>query len=69
MSINKQLDEKGRCCGRKPLPYKRPPLLFCFRCDAAFDVETGGQIENWAYKKTQDGFMPAYPNQQKQGTK
>lgn len=51
----KQLNFKGRCCGRKPIPYKRPPHLFCPRCDAAFDVATGKQIENWAYRKTDDG--------------
>jgi hypothetical protein len=56
-----KLNEKGQCCGRKPLLYKRPmgeilgPHKFCFRCDRAFDVETGEQIENWAYKKHANG--------------
>lgn len=48
------LDEKGRCCGRKPLAYKRPHHLFCFRCDKAFNPQ-GQQIENWAYKKNESG--------------
>ena len=47
----KQVDEKGRCCGRKPIPYRRPPTLFCPRCDACFDPRTGKQIQNWAYLK------------------
>lgn len=55
----KQLNERGQCCGRKPLVYKRPPAhLFCFRCDAAYDPLTGRQIENWAYRA--DG-TPKYP--------
>jgi len=46
-----QLDSKGRCCGRKPLVYKRPvPRLFCVRCNREFDPTTGGQVENWAWK-------------------
>lgn len=51
----KQLDEKGRCCGRKPITYKRPRHLFCFRCDRAYDFDTGHQIENWAWKDLKDG--------------
>lgn len=54
-----QLDPNGRCCGRKPIHYKGgswcsplgAPLLFCSRCNREFDVETGKQRENWAYKK------------------
>jgi len=56
------IDEKGRCCGRKPLKYKggawnspRHPQLFCFRCDRAYDLETGIQIENFAWKKDANG--------------
>jgi hypothetical protein len=58
----KELDEKGRCCGRKPLLYKRStdpyykrPHYFCCRCDASFDAETKEQIANWAYEKTPSG--------------
>lgn len=43
------LDENGRCCGRKPLVYKRPHRLFCCRCNRQFSPE-GKQQENWAYK-------------------
>jgi len=51
----KVIDKKGRCCGRKPIPYRRPPTLFCPRCDAQFDPETGKQIPNWAFEKMEDG--------------
>jgi len=47
----KRLNERGQCCGRKPIVYKRAPAhLFCPRCDAAYDPATGMQIENWAYR-------------------
>ena len=52
----KQLDENGRCCGRKPLVYKRPPHLFCCRCNAAFHSKTGKQIGNWAFSEADGGF-------------
>lgn len=46
----KHLDEAGRCCGRKPMIYKRPKQrLFCPRCDAEFDPHNGKQTANWAY--------------------
>ena len=50
------LDAKGRCCGRKPMVYKSRtststgPHRYCPRCDRAYDLETGEQIENWAWK-------------------
>ena len=44
------LDDKGRCCGIKPIVYKRDPHLFCHRCCRAFDPDTGSMIENWAWK-------------------
>lgn len=52
------LDEKGRCCGRKPIKYTSRwstatgPHYFCDRCDRAFDLETKQQIENWAWKES-----------------
>lgn len=54
------LDEKGRCCGRKPLVYKSSfrqggPQKFCFKCDRAYDLKTDEQIENWAWKKDDAG--------------
>ena len=55
------LDDKGRCCGRKPLVYKRDRpdgvsggFLFCFRCDRAYSPE-GQQINNWAWRGTSSG--------------
>ena len=46
------IDPKGRCCGRKPIHYKRDggPHLFCPRCSRAYDVDSGHQIPNWAFK-------------------
>lgn len=56
------IDAKGRCCGRKPLHYKRGhtttlerPQLFCARCDASYDPETCEQLENWAWKRDANG--------------
>lgn len=54
VTIAKLLDDKGRCCGRKPIVYKRPPQLFCCRCDASFSTITGKQIPNWAYYRLDD---------------
>jgi hypothetical protein len=51
----KTLNDRGQCCGRKPMNYKRDPAhLFCPRCDAAYSPETGKQIPNWAYYKLDD---------------
>jgi hypothetical protein len=51
-----------RCCGRKPLHYKRGltttlkrPQLYCTRCDAAYDPTTKAQLENWAYRRDDSG--------------
>ena len=52
-----KLDDKGRCCGRKPIVYKtnrytaasERPQRFCPRCDRAYDLETGEQFANWAW--------------------
>lgn len=56
------IDAKGRCCGRKPLHYRRGdttslrrPQLFCTRCYAAYDPETREQIENWAFARDASG--------------
>jgi len=43
------LDDKGRCCGRKPLVYKRDGHLFCTRCDRSYSISTKEQIANWAW--------------------
>lgn len=55
-----KLDSKGRCCGRKPIMYKREPHKFCPRCDRSFHAETGDQIENWAWKREGAGFRSVY---------
>ena len=49
------LDEKGRCCGRKPISYKRDRHLFCDRCDRRYDMDTHEQVENWAWVRNSDG--------------
>lgn len=50
------LDEKGRCCGRKPLVYKRPSFhYFCCKCSRDFGAD-GSQYGNWAYVKDGDWF-------------
>lgn len=51
------LDEKGRCCGRKPIVYKRDGLRFCDRCDRAFSFTTDVQIENFAWKLINDEWI------------
>ena len=55
--MSERLDDKGRCCGRKPIQYRREhpsngksgPYQFCSRCDRAFDPE-GRQMKNWAWR-------------------
>lgn len=52
------LDDKGRCCGRKPIVYKRSPThLFCSRCDRAYDPLTKLQVENWAWYQVGSKFV------------
>ena len=58
----KTLDEKGRCCGRKPLVYKRPPLRFCFRCERAYALEENEQIPNWAWRQLPNGEWKCQTN-------
>ncbi len=57
------LDDKSRCCGRKPLtyrtshdPFAKAPYHFCSRCDRSYDMN-GAQIENWAWKREGDSFV------------
>lgn len=60
------LDEKGRCCGRRPLRYKidrgpcYPSGWFCPRCDRAYSV-AGAQIENWAWGHGDGGWAQRQP--------
>lgn len=62
-----RLDEKGRCCGRKPIVYKTergpryPRGHFCYRCGRSFNLETREQQENWAWKRDGDGFREREP--------
>jgi hypothetical protein len=57
-----KLDEKGRCCGRKPMAYKSQyststgPHRYCPRCDRAYDLEENEQIPNWAWRLTANGY-------------
>lgn len=49
------LDEKGRCCGVKPLIYKRPHYhTFCTRCDRSHG-EDGDMLANWAWAVLAEG--------------
>lgn len=59
----RKMNERGQCCGRKPLVYKRPSLYhFCTRCDAKYN-ERGEQIQNHAWIANADGtFTSAYPD-------
>lgn len=59
-AVTVRLDDKGRCCGRKPLQYKRPKPghLFCDRCYAEFTAD-GQQRANWAWLAVPGGgFWP-----------
>lgn len=56
------LDEQGRCCGRKPMVYKRPShRLYCPRCYAEFNPATGRQQENWAWVSDGGAFVATHP--------
>lgn len=59
-----KLDNKGRCCGRKPMHYEggawnspKRPMKFCPRCDRAFDPETSEQVVNWAWRLDDGEFV------------
>lgn len=46
-----KLNDKGRCCGRKAILYKRPdPHKFCPRCFRSYHPITGEQVANWAWE-------------------
>lgn len=64
-SFPQTLDEKGRCCGRKPLTYKRERQRFCDRCCRSYHLYQNFQIDNWAEDCThvcdeegETGLMP-----------
>lgn len=50
------LDANGRCCGRKPIVYKRPSRFFCDRCGREYATD-GKQVANWAFKLRGDGLF------------
>ena len=62
----KSLDSAGRCCGRKPMVYKRPHRLFCPRCDAEYNPATGRQQANWCYLAEGDGFIFRHEHMERQ---
>jgi transposase-like protein len=58
--IPQKLNKKGQCpiCLIKPIIYKGQRCekqKFCHRCSRSYDIDTGLQRENWAYKKNPDG--------------
>ena len=53
----KTLDEKGRCCGRKPTPYRRDNKLCCRRCHRDYDLTTGEQRKIYHFVAVEDGFI------------
>lgn len=55
ISAPQTLDENGRCCGRKPLVYKREGHRFCDRCCRSYHRYQDFQIDNWAWKRRVDG--------------
>ena len=55
------LDDQDRCCGRKPMVYKRPHRLYCPRCNAEIDPATRSQVPNWAWKADGDAFVATSP--------
>lgn len=57
-----KLDDKGRCCGRKPMRYVGRyaiggPHRYCPRCDRAYDIDENEQISNWAWKPNAKGIF------------
>lgn len=55
ISAPQVLDGNGRCCGRKPLMYKRENYRFCDRCNRSYHRYQDFQINNWAWKRREDG--------------
>lgn len=56
------LNDGGQCpnCLRKPLPYKRERRWFCDNCCRAYRMESGEQVENWAWLTHSSGFVPRH---------
>lgn len=62
------IDEKGRCCGRKPIEYRgrhttsEGPHRYCPRCDRAYELDAPYQMNNWAWKKMPSGVFERQTN-------
>lgn len=58
-----RLDDRGRCpvCEIKPLRYKRERIFACHRCSREYNITTGIQQSNWAWKLKDGIFVPTYP--------
>ncbi|WP_454629434.1 hypothetical protein [Bradyrhizobium cenepequi] len=56
-SARMTLDPKGRCpnCLIKPISYSREHRFFCHRCCRSYDMTTGEQRDNWAWRLGGDG--------------
>jgi hypothetical protein len=52
-----RIGDRGRCCGKKPIIYKRDGYLFCCRCNRSYDLETGRQISNFFYVVLDNGTV------------
>jgi hypothetical protein len=59
MSMARQLNENGQCpdCMKRPLVYKREQMKFCARCHRQFDIVSGKQVDNWAWKQITPGMF------------
>lgn len=58
--MRRELDERDRCCGRKPIQYRLGPpgpRYFCPRCDRAYSLFTKEQIENWAWMEVEGDWV------------
>jgi hypothetical protein len=65
--LDASLDERGRCCGRKPILYRSnrdhgadmPGIGFhyCTRCDRSYSRGTLMQIADWAWKRNEQGVF------------
>ena len=61
MAVPARMLADGRCCGRKPLVYKRDGHHFCTRCCRSYSLQTSAQMTNWAWKPVECGFVATYP--------
>lgn len=52
----RSIGDDGRCCGRKPLAYRREGSFFCTRCDRTFDILTKTQKANFHWFARGGGF-------------